>query len=99
MSASYPCAIDEELGEDVEHEVRPCTANPIEQSHRPVKHRYYPTLEIREFEAAQRFCKAVDEVANFLRPRSQRTEFVCLSDQRKRFVKGVEELEAMLQAA
>ncbi|WP_227500076.1 hypothetical protein [Synechococcus sp. PCC 7335] len=25
--ASYPRAIEEELGEEVEHEVRPCTAN------------------------------------------------------------------------
>jgi putative transposase len=69
--ASYPRAIKEELGKDVEHEIRPCTANPVEQSHRGIKHRYYhPTLGFGEFEAAQRFCQAVDEVRNFLRPRS-----------------------------
>ncbi len=96
---SYPRAIEEELGEDVEHEVRPCTANPVEQSHRPVKHRYYPTLGFGKFEAAERFCKAVDEVSNFLRPRSRMAEFVCLSDRRKRFMTGVEELEAIFQAA
>jgi transposase-like protein len=96
---SYPRAIEEELGEAVQHEVRPCTANPVEQSHRTVKHRYYPTLGFGEFEAAQRFCKAVDEVGNFLRPRSQMAEFVCLSDRRKKFTKGVEDLEALFQAA
>jgi putative transposase len=40
--ASYPRAIKEELGEDLKHEVRPCTDNPDEQSHRGIKHRYYP---------------------------------------------------------
>ena len=97
--ASYPRAIEEELGQEVQHEVRPCTANPVEQSHRPVKHRYYPTLGFGEFEAAQRFCQAIDELSNFLRPRSQMAEFVCLSDRRQRFMKGVNELEAMFQAA
>ena len=47
--ASYPRAIEEELGEDVEHEVRSCNANPVEQSHRGIKHRYYPTLGFGEF--------------------------------------------------
>ena len=31
--ASYPRAVKEELGEAVEHQVLPCTANAIEQSH------------------------------------------------------------------
>jgi putative transposase len=97
--ASYPRAIEEVLGETVEHEVWPCTANPVEQSHRWVKHRYYPTLGFGAFDAAQRFCRAVDEVGNFLRPRSHMAEIVCLSDRRQRFVKGVEELETLFQAA
>ena len=97
--ASYPRAIEEELGKDTEHEVRPCTANPVEQSHRRIKHRYYPTLGFGEFEAAQRFCRAVDEVGNFLRPRSRMTEFVSLRSRRQKFIKGVEELEALFQAA
>ena len=63
--ASYPRAVKEELGEAVEHEVRPCTANPVEQRHRRIKHRYYPTLGFGEFEAAQRFCRAVDEAGFF----------------------------------
>ena len=97
--ASYPRTIEEELGKEVKHEVRPCTANPVEQSHRRIKHRYYPTLGFGEFEAAQRFCRAVDEVGNFLRPRSRMAEFVCLADRRARFLKGVEELGELFQAA
>lgn len=96
--ASYPRAITEELGKDTKHEVRPCTANPVEQSHRRIKHRYYPTLGFGEFEAAQRFCRAVDEVGHFLRPRSRMAEFVSLDDRRKRFISGVEELQTLFQA-
>ena len=86
--ASYPRAIEAELGQDTEHEVRPCTANPVEQSHRRIKHRYYPALGFGEFDATQRFCQAVDEVGNFLRPRSRMAEFVSLGDLRERFMKG-----------
>ncbi|MEM9156635.1 MAG: IS6 family transposase [Cyanobacteria bacterium P01_F01_bin.33] len=96
---SYPRAIKEELGKDTEHEVRPCTANPVEQSHRRIKHRHYPTLGFSEFDAAQRFCRAVDEVGNFLRPRRRIAKFVSLSDRRKKFLQGVEKLEFLFQTA
>jgi transposase-like protein len=62
---SYPRAIEEELGEAVEHEVISCRENPIEQSHRGIKQRYYPTLRFGAFESAQRFCQAYDDVRNF----------------------------------
>ena len=97
--ASYPRAIKEELDEKAQHEIRPCTANPVEQSHRRIKHRYYPTLGFGEFDAAQRFCRAVDEVGNFLRPRSQMREVVSLTEHRARLMKGVEELGAIFKAA
>ena len=92
---SYPRAIEEELGENVEHEVRTCTANPVEQSHRGIKHRYYPTMGFGEFEAAERFCSAVDEVNNFLRPRTHMRESVSSSERRNKFVQGVRDLEAL----
>lgn len=92
-------SFQKELGEDVEHEVRPCTANPVEQSHRGIKHRYYPTLGFREFEAAQRFCQAVDEVGNFLRPRKQMAEFVSLVDRRQKFLQGIEYLKTLFHTA
>ena len=97
--ASYPRAVTEALGEEVEHEVRPCTANSAEQSHRHIKHRYYPTLGFSEFDAAQRFCTAVDEVGNFLRPQTRMAEVVSLAERSERFIQGVEELKAVFKAA
>ena len=97
--ASYPCAVKEELGEAVEHQVLPCTANAIEQSHRSIKHRYYPMLGFGEFDAAQRFCQAFDEVHRFLRPRSRMAELVSLNERRERFLAKVGELEEIFLAA
>ena len=97
--ASYPRAIQEELGQAVEHELRPCTANLVEQSHRRVKYRYYPRLGYGDCDAAQRFCRAVDEVGHVLRPCTHMAGFVCLGDLRERFRQEVEELEVLFQAA
>lgn len=96
---SYPRAIAEELGEEVEHQVLPCTANAIEQSHRGIKQRYYPMLGFGEFGAAQRFCRAFDEVRHFLRPQRRMGEYVCLSERREHFLSKVQELEAIFMAA
>jgi hypothetical protein len=51
-----------------------------------------------EFEAAQRFCQAFDEVGNCLRPRSQMAEVVSLSERRERFLSKVSELEEIFLA-
>ena len=59
--SAYPRAIKEELGTKVTHEVIPCLGNPIEQSHRGIKQRYYPTLGFGAVEAAQRFCQTYEE--------------------------------------
>jgi transposase-like protein len=95
---SYPRAIAEELGEGVEHEVRDCRGNPIEQRHRGIKQRYYPTLGFGAFESAQRFCQGYDEVRNFLRPQRYMTEVVSLSERRERFIEQVNELQVIFQA-
>ncbi|MBD1870387.1 IS6 family transposase [Cyanobacteria bacterium FACHB-471] len=96
--SSYPRTIDEELGTDVEHEVRGCLGNPIEQSHRGIKQRYYPMLGFGAIESAKRFCQAFDEVKQFLRPRAKMTELVSFSKQRERFIERVSELEELFQA-
>lgn len=96
--SSYPRAIDEELGTDVEHEVRGCLGNPIEQSHRGIKQRYYPMLGFGAIESAKRFCQAFDEVKQFLRPRTRMAELVSLSKQREQFVERVSELQELFQA-
>lgn len=76
-----------------------CQGNPFEQSHRGQKYRYYPTLGFGAFDSAQRFCQAYEEVSNFLRYRQRMGEFVSLSGKRKKFIKGVEELEVIFHAA
>ena len=45
-----------------------------------------------------RFCRAVDEVGNFLRPQTRIAEFVSLRDRGQKFVNGVEELQSLFQA-
>jgi transposase-like protein len=63
---SYPRAIEEELGEEVEHEVLPCNANVIEQSHRGIKHRYYPMMGFGSFNTARKTLKGY-EAMNMIR--------------------------------
>ena len=96
--SSYPRAVREELGTDVEHQVRGCLGNPIEQSHRGIKQRYYPMLGFGAIESAKRFCQAFDEVKQFFRPRARMTELVSLSKQREQFVERVSGLQAIFQA-
>jgi hypothetical protein len=48
----------------------------MEQSHRPIKQRYYPMLGFRNFESASRFCGAFDELRNYLRIRSVDDELI-----------------------
>ncbi|MBD3887656.1 DDE-type integrase/transposase/recombinase [Phormidium tenue FACHB-886] len=95
---SYPRAIEEELGEGVEHEVRDCRGNPIEQSHRGIKQRYYPTLGFGAFKSAQRSCQTYDEVRNFMKVQRYMTEVVSLAERRERFTERVSELKAVFQS-
>lgn len=97
--SSYPRAINQELGEEVEHEVRGCLGNPIEQDHRGIKQRYYPTLGFGAFEGAKRFCQAHAEVRDFLRPRRKMAELVSLFEKREHFLERVEQLQLLFQAA
>ena len=62
---SYPRAIAEVLGSEVEHEPVSGTANRIKQDHRGIKQRYHPTLDFHNFDAAQRLCRLVDEIRHF----------------------------------
>ncbi|MDJ0704407.1 MAG: IS6 family transposase [Leptolyngbyaceae cyanobacterium MO_188.B28] len=96
---SYPRAIKEELGAEVKHEVISCLGNPIEQSHRGIKQRYYPTLGFGTFESAKRFCQVYDEVHQFFRPRQRMAEFVSLADRREHFLRQVDALHEIFEAA
>lgn len=96
---SYPRAITEVLGPNVQHRVSDCLTNRIEQDHRGIKQRYYPMLGFGAFESAQRYCQAFDEVRSFFRPRSRMGEFVSLFERREHFQQRVIELEILFQAA
>ena len=65
---SYPKAIADELGTDVDHRTSQYKNNVIEQNHRGIKGRYRPMRGFKNFDAAHRFCRVFDEVRNFLRP-------------------------------
>src|SRR3954468_21177362 len=45
-----------------------CPRIPPEQDHRGVKGRYRSMRGFKNLDAAQRFCRAFDEIRNFLRP-------------------------------
>jgi transposase-like protein len=96
---SYPRAIKEVLGTDVQHRVSDCLTNRIEQDHRGIKQRYYPMLGFGAFESAQRYCQAFDEVRNYFRPRSRMGELVSLSERRNLFVNRVQQLQSIFQSA
>ena len=47
------------------------SGNPIEQDHRGIKQRYYPTLGFKALKTAAAFCRVYDEVRNYFRPRQK----------------------------
>ena len=55
------------IGRKVLHRQNQYLNNLIEQSHRPIKQRYYPMLGFQSFESASRFCSAFDELRNYMR--------------------------------
>ena len=80
---SYPRAIKEELGDDVEHRTGKQINDTIEQDHRGIKQRYYPMRGFSAFHSADRFCRAFDEVRNYFRPICYHNEKVSLSERRR----------------
>lgn len=56
---SYPRAIREVLGKEVEHRNHAYLNRKIEQDHRDIKQRSDPTLGFGAFRSAQRFCRAL----------------------------------------
>src|SRR4051812_6120629 len=83
---SYPRAIAEVLGKRVKHRCSRYKNNRIEQDHRGLKQRYYPTLGFKSFRSAQRFCHSFDEVRNYFRPRRSPNEFVSSAQRRHQFI-------------
>jgi putative transposase len=96
---SYPRAVREILGRNVEHRDNAYLNRRIEQDHRGIKQRYYPMLEFGVFPSAQRFCSAFDEVQQYFHPRRRRKQFVSLARQRQLFVTKVQVLQANFLAS
>jgi transposase-like protein len=96
---SYPKAIAEELGTDVDHRTSQYKNNVIEQNHRGIKGRYRPMRGFKNFDAAHRFCRAFDEVRNFLRPTNYINQNVSLARRRALHVERVAALRDLISAA
>ena len=95
----YPRAISEVLGKAVQHEVSKSVHNPVEQSHRKLKPRYYPTMGFSNVETVGYFSEAVEELNQFLRVRRHMTEFVSLPEHRLQIQARMVELRDMIKAA
>ena len=96
---SYPRAIREMISNDVEHRTSKYLNNRLEQDHRGIKQRYYPMRGFGSFESAARFCRAFDELRNYLRPRRAMGEVVSLLEQRQAFLQRLAALQRVIQAA
>jgi transposase-like protein len=97
--ASYPPALKEVFGSDVEHRTSKFKNNHLEQDHRGVKGR---TRSVRGFKSscsAHRFCRAYDEVRNFLRPATRRKQHVPPARRRAIHVQRIAALRDMLAIA
>jgi transposase-like protein len=96
---SYPKAIAEELGADVDHRTSQYKNNHLEQDHRGIKGRYRSMRGFKNFDAAHRFCRAFDEVRNFLRPATYINQNVSLACRRVIHVQRVAALRDLISAA
>jgi transposase-like protein len=92
---SYPKAIRWICGRRALHRRDRYLNNRTEQSHRPLKQRYYAMLGFGNFDSASRFCTAFDEVHNYFRMASSTSP----TQRRGLFMSRWRELIADLSAA
>jgi putative transposase len=71
----------------------------LEQDHRGIKQRIRPMGGFKSIESATRFCRAHDEVRNFLRPRSHCNEVISLARRRALYTARTRILLTSLAAA
>ena len=96
---SYPRAIRTELGQDVRHRTSAYLNNRLEQDHRGIKGRYRPMRGFKCPRSAARFCRAYDELRNFLRSRSRHHQHVPADCRRLLHLRRTATVLAILQAA
>src|SRR3954453_2133218 len=97
--ASYPPALDEVFCDDLEHRTSKYLNNHLEQDHRGIKGRYRSMRGFQNFDAAHRFCRAFDEIRNFLRPTCYINQTISLARRRVIHVERVAALRDMLAVA
>ncbi|MBV8869074.1 MAG: DDE-type integrase/transposase/recombinase [Acetobacteraceae bacterium] len=73
--------------------------NGLEQDHRGLKGRYRPMRGFKCPRSARRFCRAHDELRNFLRPHSRRNQHLPAARRRLLFVRRTATVLAILEAA
>jgi putative transposase len=96
---SYPRAIRTELGKSVRHRTSAYLNNRLEQDHRGIKGRYRPMRGFKCPRSAARFCRAYDELRNFLRSRSRHNQYVPADCRRLQFLRRTMTVLAILEAA
>ena len=96
---SYPRAIRTELGKEVRHRTSRYLNNRLEQDHRGIKGRYRPMRGFKCARSASRFCRAHDELRNFLRLRSRPHQHVPASRRRSLLLRRTMTVLAALKAA
>ena len=75
------------------------TNNHLEQDHRGVKGRARPMRGFKSPISAARFCRAHDEVRNFLRPATRRKQHVPVARRRAIHIQRVAALRDMIAVA
>ncbi len=96
---SYPRAIRTELGQGVRHRTSAYLNNRLEQDHRGIKGRYRSMRGFKCPRSAARFCRAYDELRNFLRPRTHHHQHVPADRRRLQFLRRTMTVLGILEAA
>ena len=96
---SYPRAIRTELGKQVRHRTSRYKNNGLEQDHGGLKGRYRPMRGFECPRSAARFCRAYDELRNFLRLRSRHHQHISADRRRLLHLRRTATVLAILQAA
>ena len=96
---SYPRAIRTGLDKGVRHRTSAYLNNRLEQDHRGIKGRYRSMRGFKCPRSAARFCRAYDELRNFLRPRSRHHQHVPADPRRLRFLRRTVTVLGILETA
>jgi putative transposase len=97
--SAYPQAIRTIFGEQVTHRTKRYFNNHLEQDHRGIKRRYWPTCGFKSFGGAGRFYRLFDEIRAFLRPQSRHHQTLSLPQCRAIHRERYTQLMALMGAA